>query len=385
MRAQSKSSFIVAPFIVVVAALADARGQEATPTPAATGVDHRSVLLQWIDSWSAGLHLECGHETVTQKGKKRGRSGDAANLRIIQGVSLGGLSRTGDIQPWKTIDVIRTDRHEVLLSSRSLAPGVAIYDNGETRLVQTTFGRTHLDYEERAAHLLSLLDPKALREAVAGAKIESGVDPTGRLRVTAKIAKPKLFRPLRERTASRNDLLGWNVAARKILSLTMEVTFDTDRRLERLKFDVQHNDPQVGGRNMALGGEVIMFGGARGRIVVEDPAVADVGVVEAKQADADEDKKKDTPKPNAAKDEAKEKHPKDKPVEARVRRVVPAVRAPQAIRRLGNLLGGKPKAKAAKKKKDVPGTRDIYTLTPARKKSRRQTELLRNLRRAAGA
>ena len=341
-----------------------------------SSTEDRKFLLAQIDAWQSGFRMECRHEVVHPGNRAKAR--DTAHNQAIQVFINGARSDSmADVggDPWNLIDVIRTPNGETLLSSRTLAPGVAVYDNGEERIVQTTFGKTRLAYQARAADLLSMLDPVTLREAIAQAKITRAADSTGRTRITATIGKPKLFRPLHEKE-TEHRFAGWSPPTPKIMSLALELTMAASGELERLRFDVQRST--AGHGNGALGN--VVFDVADGVADVffmdvnEDEAVEDVRevkVVEKKKKGAD----KDQPAKEKKKDEKK------KPKIDRVVEIDPAgrIELPDAV-----AFGAIDGIQKGKKAKLVPGHRDVYTLTPARKKSRRQTNLLRDMRRATG-
>ena len=366
-----RTSFILVTglFVAIGAALLVAQ-EPATPRievkPEISGTTaDRDFLLAQIDTWRSGFRMECRHEIIRPERKARKPINvDENEAQVLIATLRSRSGRRVDGDPWTLIDVIRTANGETMLSSRSLAPGVAVFDNGDERIVQTTFGKNRLNYQTRAADLLSMLDPATLREAVAQAKVTRASDSTGRTRIAAIIDEPKLFHPLREKENS-NHFAGWTPRKPEVMSLTLELTMAASGELERIRFDVQRSAPAH--ENTAFGNLVLKVD-AENELVGEIEVIEDVREVEVVGGEKEKNDDKD--------EAAKKKNVKKKRAE-----VEPA--EPVAVLQ-GFALADPNDVEERKNPKIVPSHRDVYTLTPARKKSRRQTKLLRDMRRATG-
>ena len=310
---------------------------------AAPAPDYRKLALAHIESLRGGGTFDCRCEVIKPAPPAPAEPADPAVGQgggIARRVRFGSTAVRAD-EHWKKLQILKTDTNETLLSTRRLAPGVAIYDNGETRLVQTLFGEDRIEYRSVGGDLLSLLQPAVLGTAVASAKIEGEVsESNGKTRIVARIDKPSFIHPMKKASSGNNLVWRGNGPNSKILWLEVELTLGATQELESLRFRIQHNDT----RRALMAGAAGIFvleaaAPARGRLVIEE-----LKAVEEQKA-------------------------AEKLVEVEIGAEVEPVKEP----------------KDAKKEKteELLGDQDVYSLTPSKGPSKRQSEYLKMMRRAA--
>ena len=188
--------------------------QEETGAAAAPLVDYRKLALEYIDSLRIGAGFECRCEVVAPDAGPTGN-----DPRMARRVTfMGAANESGE--RWKKLQILRTENNETLLSTSRLAPGVAVYDNGETRLVQTLFGDEQIAYRSVAGDLLSLLQPEILGAAVANAKIKGEInESSGKTRIVARIDKPTFIKPIKAVDSANTTVWRTNGPSPKVLWL----------------------------------------------------------------------------------------------------------------------------------------------------------------------
>jgi hypothetical protein len=164
----------------------------------------------------------------------------------VGGVMVLGAG-TGDPPFEGAIEVLLSEREELLIASARSLPEVVVYDDGERLLVRTTVEDEPVGAGQLANDLVSLLDLASLAAQVEkAARVEAGPAAADGSRSAEVELSPRSVR------AQNRGMLG--LLAPKILRVRARFELDARGAIRGLRFAVTRTDPMAGVRRRALDG-----------------------------------------------------------------------------------------------------------------------------------
>lgn len=220
--------------LALVLAVPASRSQSPAAAPAVTPLTAATFAasVRALDG-QAGLWIGAVSE-------KAGENGDALQFGGMV-VQVGGGG--GAAQYAGNIEVVRTEKKELLIASLHELPEIAVYDDGTRRLVRTTVDEQPVSANQLANDLVRLLDFAALASQVEkAAKFDAGTPATDGSRLVTCELSPRALHST-----------GGPLEAR-VLAVIARFDVDAAGKLLALEFSVTRTDPLAGMRQRALAG-----------------------------------------------------------------------------------------------------------------------------------
>lgn len=179
-------------------------------------------------------------------------TGSASEEEGAASSSGGAIIFTGDGSDSKRFsgkfEAHRTDKGELIITSKSALPGVAIYQKDERLIVSTTREDAPVTTNNLEADLTSVLDVDRLAKSVEKAKLEGKTDATSGETTFKGELPAKLIRA----TSSG----GIGMITPKVMKVKVEFTLTAAGQLHAAKIGVVRSDPLAGLRSRAMSGGV---------------------------------------------------------------------------------------------------------------------------------
>lgn len=189
--------------------------------------------------------------------EKKGEGGDALAFGgMVMEVGGGGAAPYAG-----NIEVVRTEKKELLIASLHELPEIAVYDDGTRRLVRTTVDERPVSADRLANDLVQLLDFTALASQIENtAKFDAGVPASDGSRLVTCELSPRALNGATGAAA---------MFAPRVLTVNARFDVDGAGKIFGLEFSVARTDPLAGMRQRALAG------GASGGAITLDESELD--------------------------------------------------------------------------------------------------------------